>query len=186
MFNRIKILLKFSKMLSDLNSGSPEGMIQLTGQGAVADLESKFKKHYGYQYALSFSSATNAMTAVVDCLNIYDSEIITTPFNYYASMGGLMLFGNTSVFVDTFDDLTINPEQAEKAITKRTKALLAVDFAGNLHDTNEIRKLCDKYQMLYIADAAQSFGARCHEIPASSLADVLIVSLTTGKTLTAG
>jgi len=186
MLDRLKILLEFSKLIKDLKEGSSEAMIQLTGQGAIAQLETKFKKYYGYKYALTFSSATNAMTAVVDCLRIHNSEVITTPFNYYSSIGGLMLFGNKAIFVDTYADLTINPEQAEKAITSKSKAILAIDFAGNPHDTHEIRKLCDKYQLLYIADAAQSFGARCCDIPASSLADVLIVSMTTGKTLAAG
>lgn len=186
MFDRLKTLMEFSKLLTGLKNGASNAMIQQTGLGAVASLESKFEEYYGYKYGLSFSSATNAITAVVDCLNLVESEVITSPFNYYSSLGGLFQFRNTIVFVDTHDDLTISPEEAERAITKKTKAILAVDFAGNPHDMFGIRKLCDDYDLIYIADASQSFGAKCKNIPASSMADVLVVSLTTGKTLSAG
>jgi perosamine synthetase len=160
---------------------------QYTGGGVVAEFEKMLEEYYGKKYCLACSSATNAMTILIKELELIDSEVITSPFNWPSSLGGLLLFNNRVIFSDTKDDLTIDVKNIEKKITRRTKAILAVDFTGNPSDTIALRKICNKYNLFYIADAAQSLFARTKEnLPASALADFVIISFTSGKSLSLG
>lgn len=159
----------------------------LTGSGAIAELESKLRNHYGYRYCLATCSATNTLTAVAYVLNLENCEVITSPFNFGSSLGWSKLLKSKIVFADTNEySLNISPKSARNCISKKTKAIWAVDFGGYPHDMFSIRKLCDEYELLYVSDAAQSLGATIGGKPASSLADVVVTSFTVGKTVFGG
>lgn len=158
----------------------------LFGMGAVGELEAMFKSYYGVEYALCFSSATNALTAISLVLELGDSEVITSPFNYGGSLGGLDLVNAQLKFTDTNDYLSINPTSIESLITNKSKAVWSVDYGGYPVNQSEIRAICDKYGLWFISDAAQSLGALSNGLPASSLADVWVTSMTYGKTLYTG
>jgi perosamine synthetase len=163
------------------------GDFHLVGTGAVADLEEKLRQHYGMRYALCVSNATTGLLAVALALNLRRTEFITTPYTYGASLAGWLILGNCPVFADIDPQtLTLAPEAIPRCITPRTKAILAVDIFGNPADTRALRRVADEHGLWYIADAAQSLGARREGAPASSLADALVVSFTIGKTLCAG
>jgi perosamine synthetase len=120
-------------------------------------------------------------------LDLKGSEFITTPYTYGASLAGWLLLNNLPVFADIDPGtLTLDPDSIRWRITRRTKALLAVDIFGNPADAPAIRKLADEAGLWYVADAAQSFGAFRDGRPASSLADAFVVSFTTGKPIFAG
>ncbi len=97
------------------------------------------------------------------------------------------MLDNRPVFADVDPAmLTLDPVSARRHISRHTKALLAVDIYGNPADMRTLRRVADEHGLWYVADAAQSFGARRDGLPASSLADALVVSFTTGKALCAG
>ena len=159
----------------------------LTGSGAIAELESKLRNHYGYRYCLATCSATNTLTAVAYVLNLENCEVITSPFNFGSSLGWSKLLKSKIVFADTNEySLNISPKSARNCISKKTKAIWAVDFGGYPHDMFSIRELCDEHGLLYVSDAAQSLGATIGGKPASSLADVVVTSFTFGKTVFGG
>jgi dTDP-4-amino-4,6-dideoxygalactose transaminase len=81
---------------------------------------------------------------------------------------------------------TLDPVAVRAAITPEVKAILAVDLFGNPCDMQGLRDIADEFELWYIADAAQSFGAYRDRLPASSLADAIVVSFTIGKSLCAG
>lgn len=171
-----------------LNDCSTRDM-HLIGTGDIEQLEEKLKEFYRVKYALCFSNATNALTTAVFSLDIMDTEVITSPLNYGASVSGLLYLGNQLVFSDVDKEtntLCILPDTIEKRINGKTSALLAVDFGGVPHDMFRLRKICDTYGLKYIADASQSFGAFINNQPAGRLADIWVISFTTGKTLFAG
>ncbi len=160
---------------------------QLVGGGAVAELEAKLRRHYGMAYALCVSNATTGLLAVALALNLRGVDFVTTPYTYGASLAGWLLLGNRPLFADIdAQTLTLDREAVPRCITPRTKAILAVDIFGHPADMRALRRVADEHGLWYIADAAQSLGARRDGLPASSLADALVVSFTSGKTLCAG
>lgn len=171
-----------------LNDCSTRNM-HLIGTDAIAQLEKKLKEFYRVKYALCFANATNALATAAFALDIMDTEVITSPLNYGASVSGLLHLGNRLVFSDIdkeLNTLCILPDTIEKRITKKTSAVLAVDFGGVPHDMFRLKEICDTFGLKYIADASQSLGAFINNQPAGRLADVWVTSFTTGKTLFAG
>jgi dTDP-4-amino-4,6-dideoxygalactose transaminase len=159
----------------------------LLGTSAVGELERKLCDFYGAQYALCVSNATVGLWAIAKALDLVRAEFLTTPYTYGASLAGLMMLDNRVVFADIDPlTLTLDPESARRAITPTTKALLAVDILGNPSDMIALRDLADHYGLWYIADAAQSFGARRDGFAASAKADAWVVSFSAGKPLFAG
>lgn len=172
-----------------VGTGSTEAVqkMHLLGAGAVAELEGKLKRHYGMRHALCVSNATTGLLAIALALGLKRAEFITTPYTYGASLAGWLLLGNRPIFADIAPDtLTLDVESVRQVISTKTQALLAVDIYGIPSDTIALRKLADEYGLWYIADAAQSLGAHRDGLPASVLADALVVSFTAGKTVFAG
>jgi perosamine synthetase len=159
----------------------------LNGTGAIAQLEAKLAAHYGKKYALCSSNATTALLAIALALDLKNTAFITTPLTYGATLAGFLLLGYHPQFVelDLFTQ-TLCPEAVRRAITPNTKAILAVDLFGNPSDTKALREIADEFGLWYIADAAQSFGGSRSGLPASALADAIVVSFTVGKSLFAG
>ncbi|MFM7368476.1 MAG: DegT/DnrJ/EryC1/StrS family aminotransferase, partial [Sphaerospermopsis kisseleviana] len=159
----------------------------LAGAGAVFQLETKLKHHYNKKYALCVSNATTGLFAIALALNLKQEEFITTPYTYGASLAGFLLLENRPIFaeIDT-QTLTLNPESVRQQITPKTRAVLGVDIYGYPCNQVALRQIADEYGLWYIADAAQSLGAYREGIPASALADALVVSFTVGKTVFAG
>ncbi|MGH9773064.1 MAG: DegT/DnrJ/EryC1/StrS family aminotransferase [Candidatus Acidiferrales bacterium] len=159
----------------------------LAGAGAVAELERKLSELYGMRYALCVSNATTGLLATALALGLRNREFVTTPYTYGASLSGWLLLGNRPVFADIDPEtLTIDSDSAGRCFTQRVKAILASDIFGVPCDSIALRKLADRQGCWYIADAAQSFGARRDGFPASSLADALVLSFTAGKILDVG
>lgn len=159
----------------------------LFGSGAVAELEKKIAGYYGTEYALCVSNATTGLFAVALALGLKDTEFITSPYTYGGSLASWLMLGCQPVFADIDPlTLTLDAESAREHITKKTKAILAADILGNPSDAKALRKLADEFGLWYVADCAQSFGATREGFPASRLADALVISFTSGKTLFAG
>ena len=160
---------------------------QCGATGPVANLEYKLKNHYGMKHAVCVSNATTGLFALALAGNLQRSEFVTTPFTYGATLAGWLMLGGRPMFADIYPDtLTLDCDSVKRAITPRTKAVLAVDIFGIPSDTRALRRLADEYGIWYFADASQSLGATRDGLRASELADALVVSFTAGKTLFAG
>ncbi len=159
----------------------------LSGTGPVRELEEKLRSHYGMRYALATSNATTALLATALALDLREVEFVTTPLTYGGSLSAWLLLGNQPVFADIDPDtLTLDPRSVRRRITRKTRAILAVDLFGVPCDTKAMRELADELGMVYVADAAQSLGARIDDIPAGGAAHVVVTSFTAGKPLFAG
>jgi len=161
--------------------------MHLSGQGDVAELERKLARFYGVRYAILVANATLGLLAVAIALGLRRAEFVTTPWTYGASLSGWLLLENRPVFADVDPmTLTLDPEAVRTTITSSTRAILAVDTYGVPCDSEALRALADEYGLWYVADGAQSFGATRSGLPASALADAIVISFTVGKTLFAG
>lgn len=178
---------KIGDYLRSVVSSEAVAQEHLFGTGAVAKLERKIAAYYGMKHALCVANATTGLFAIALALNLKNAEFITTPYTYGASLASWLMLGNRAVFADIdAQTLTLNPEKIKNLIAKKTKAILTVDIFGNPSDISALRKIADNFGIPLIADCAQSLGAKRNDFPAGYLADALVVSFTSGKTLFAG
>ncbi|MCB0333327.1 MAG: DegT/DnrJ/EryC1/StrS family aminotransferase [Bdellovibrionales bacterium] len=126
----------------------------------VQDLEAKIARSCGCKHALGVSNGTDALVLVMKALGIGPGdEVITAPNSFLASASSIALAGATPVFSDVGEDMNLDPEELEKAITPRTKAIIAVHLTGRMARMNEIYDIAHSHQLQVIEDSAQSFGA---------------------------
>ena len=113
--------------------------------------------------------------------------MITTPITFAASANCVLYCGGKPVFADiNKETYNIDPECIEKCITERTKAIVAVDFTGQVVEIERIRDICDKHGLIFIEDAAHSLGTKYNGKAVGSLADMTEFSFHPVKTCTAG
>lgn len=127
----------------------------------VAEFEEKFAKFIGVKYAVATSSGTTALEVALRAHQIGPGdEVITTPFTFIASANSILYVGAKPVFVD-IDEATfeIDPDLIEKAITKKTKAIMPVHLYGNACDMTKIMAIAKKHKLAVIEDACQAHGA---------------------------
>ncbi len=167
--------------MSDTNA------IQLAGVGPVAALERKLREHFGMRYAACMPSGTTGLLACALVLGLRRAEFVTTPYTWGGTIGPWLWLGHQPRFAD-IEPLTLglDPSCARRAITTRTRAILAADIYGMPSDTEGLRRVADEHGVWYIADAAQGLGGLRNGRPASSLADLVVVSFTAGKLIDAG
>lgn len=124
----------------------------------VTGLEKKLKKYLGVKHLFFVSNGTVALEIAIKALNL-TGEIITTPFSYVATTSCIVWINCTPVFADIDPDtLCLDTSEISKAITKRTRAILATHVYGNPCDVDAIKKIAKKNKLKVIYDAAHCFG----------------------------
>jgi len=154
----------------------------------VDEFEKAVAKYCGVRYAVAVSSGTAALHAAYAVAGIGPGdEVITTPLTFAAATNGIVYCGGKPVFADIQEDtLNIDPKEIEKKITKKTKAIAPVDFAGHPSDYDEILKIAKKYKLLIIEDAAHALGSEYKGKKIGSFADMTILSFHPVKAITTG
>ena len=127
----------------------------------VKELESTLAEYVGVKHCVSVSSGTDSLMIALMAMGIAPGdEVITVPFTWISSTEVISLVGATPVFVDIdLDTFNMNPSLIEKAITPKTKAILAVNLFGQMADYTAINEIANKYNLPVLEDAAQSFGS---------------------------
>lgn len=136
--------------------------------------------------SLVVSSGTAALHCAYAAIGIQPGdEIITPPITFIATQATAALFGAKIVFADIqIDTGNIDPKAVEAAITPRTKAVVAVDYAGHPADLDELRAIADKHGIYLIEDAAHAIGSTYKDRPVGSIADITTFSFFPTKNLT--
>ncbi len=158
-------------------------------QGSVAEeLESAVASYCKTAHALAFNSGTAALhTALFAAGIIAGDEVITTPFSFVATANTILMQGAIPVFADIDENyFHITAESIEQKITPQTKAVLIVDLYGQAVDYDAIRKICDKHNLVLIADSCQALGAEYHGRKVGSIADITVFSLYATKNIMSG
>lgn len=134
----------------------------LTNQGPlVSQLEHELKTFLGVQSLHFVSNGTIALQISLNALGITEGDIITTPFSYVATTSSILWERCQPVFVDIDPDtLCIDASKIEKAITRNTKAIMAVHVFGYPCAVEEIEHIANKNNIKVIYDGAHAFGAR--------------------------
>ena len=160
----------------------------LTCGPKVTELENKLCDITGAKYASAVSNGTAALHVACMAAGIGPGdEVITTPLTFAASANCARYCGAKVVFADVNPNTyNIDPESIRKCITKRTKAVVAVDFTGQVVEAEAIRKICDEYNLIFIEDAAHSIGSKYENIAVGAIADITTFSFHPVKTVTSG
>ena len=157
----------------------------LTTGPLVEEFEAALEKVVGAP-CISVSSGTAALHCAYAAIGLQPGdEVITPPITFIATQATAAFFGAKIIFADIQPDTAnIDPQAVEAAITPRTKAIVAVDYAGHPADLDELRAIADKHRIYLIEDAAHSIGSIYKGRPVGSIADITTFSFFPTKNMT--
>ena len=132
------------------------------GMGRIVKLfEEKMSNSVGRKYAIAVNNGTSALEVLMRALNISENdEVIVPALSFIASANAVKLIGAKPIFVDVDKYMNIDTKKIKKAITKKTKLIMAVDLTGNPCNYGALIKISKKYNIKLIVDGAQSLGSR--------------------------
>lgn len=160
----------------------------LTTGPTIAEFEKEFAKKVGAKYAVAVSNGTAALHVACMAAGIGEGdEVITTPITFAASSNCVLYCGGTTVFAD-IDPVTYNidPEDVERKITDKTKAIIPVHYTGQPCDMDRIHEIAKKHNLLVIEDAAHALGASYKGKMVGSISDMTTFSFHPVKHITTG
>ncbi len=154
----------------------------------VRSLETAFKKKFKVKHAVTFNSASTALHGAIVALGIGPGdEVIVPPYTMSATPMAVLMNGAVPIFADINPDtFCIDAKSVERAITKRTKAILVVNLFGQTADFGKLLPLVGKYKLKIIEDNAQAAGALWRGRSAGTIGDIGVFSFNVHKTIQAG
>lgn len=162
----------------------------LTTGPKVTEFENKVKEYCNVKYACAVNSGTAALHLAVNALKLKSTdEVIVSCLSFVASSNAILYCGAKPIFCDIDQNtMNIDPYKIESLITKNTKAIIVVDFAGQPCDYHKIIPIVKKYNIVLIEDAAHSFGCQINSCPTKpkigSFADITTFSFHPVKNIT--
>ncbi len=154
----------------------------------VKQFEEDLKAYLGAPHVLALTSATAGLHLVLVALNLKPGdEVITTPMTFAATLNTIVLAGGKPVLVDV-EPGTYNMDvtRIEQAITKRTRAIMPVHFAGLPVDLDPLYDIAKKHNLRVIEDAAHAIGTEYKGMRIGSFGDVQVFSFHPNKNMTTG
>jgi dTDP-4-amino-4,6-dideoxygalactose transaminase len=154
----------------------------------VTEFEKSFAKFMKAKHAIAMNTGTAALHSSLVAAGVkHGDEVILPSFTFVATAEVVVMIGAKPVFVD-IDSLTytVSLKAIEKAITKKTKAIMPVDLYGLSADMQPIREIANKHGLKIIEDAAQAHGASYKGKPPGAFADAACWSFYGSKNMTTG
>jgi len=152
----------------------------------TARFEQEFAALCGARYAVGVNSGTDALVLALKCLGIGPGdEVITAPNSYLASASCIALAGAIPKFADVAEDLNLDPDAVERAITPRTRAIIPVHLTGKPARMKDLLAVAQAHKLEVIEDAAQAVGAKLDGQPVGAIGRVGCFSLHPLKNLNA-
>ena len=183
-------LFKIHSDKNDVNAVSriiKSGMNWATGDDVVF-FERELAKYVGVKYAVSFSSGTAALHAVLLALHIGPGdEVIVPSFTFISTANAVLFVGAKPVFAEIErETLGLNYKDVERKITKKTKAVIPVHIGGLGCRIEELSRLAEKHKLFLVEDAAESLGATIKGKKVGSFGCAGMISLCGPKIISTG
>ncbi len=159
------------------------------GTGPIVEkFENEFSKYKNSKYALSLNSCTSALHLSILSLGLKKGdEIITTPLTFCSTINSILMSNCKPILVDIRkDNFNINEELIEKKITKKTKAILLVHFAGMPCEMDKIKKIAKKYNLKIIEDCAHAIETEYKNKKTGTFGETGSFSFYANKNITTG
>lgn len=160
----------------------------LTTGPQVDAFEREFAAATGAREAVALSSGTAALHAALHVLDLGPGdEVIVPAMTFSATANAVLYVGATPVFADVdARTLLIDPQSVAERISPRTRAIIAVDYAGQPADYKELKSLCASHRIRLVSDACHALGATYDGEKVGSLADISTFSFHPAKHMTTG
>lgn len=160
----------------------------LTQGKFVSQFEQAVATFTGAQHAVAVTSGTAALHLALLALGIgKGDEVIVPSLTWVATANAVSFVGATPVFVDICPEtFTIDPHEVKKAISPRTRAIIAVHLFGLCADVDALLPLCTAHNLKLVEDAACALGSKYQGRPAGTLGDVGCFSFHPRKVITTG
>ncbi len=154
----------------------------------ISMFENLLRNYIGMKYCLLFNSGTSALHASLLAADIKPNDRIIVPsFTFIATTNSVLMANGTPTFADIEEETYgLDPKDVEKRITKTTKAVIPIHYAGLPCKIDEIQKISKKKKILLIEDAAESLGSTINNKMTGSYGDLSILSFAPNKILTTG
>jgi dTDP-4-amino-4,6-dideoxygalactose transaminase len=171
------------RVLAVLESGEWGGF-----NPAVKEFEAAFARRHQAKHCIAVTNGTQSLEAGLRVLGVGPGdEVIVPPYTFVATANAVRLTGATPVFVDIEPDTyNLDVEKVGAAISKKTKAVIPVHFAGLPVDMDELLLIAHQHELAVLEDAAHAHGATWQGQPMGVHGDIGSFSLQQSKNLTAG
>jgi dTDP-4-amino-4,6-dideoxygalactose transaminase len=158
------------------------------GTDAVARFTKDFSRYLGVRYGVAVNSGTSALEIAVAAAGIGPGdEIIVPSYSFYSTASAVLKARAMPVFVDVrLEDGCIDPTEVAKAVSKKTKAIIAVHLAGVPAPLDTLLEICNARGLILIEDAAQSVGSEWRGKKVGSFGAMACFSFQASKNLAAG
>lgn len=160
----------------------------ITTGAKTLEFERQFAEYIGVKYAIAVSSCTAALHLSLEAIRLQKGDEVLLPTTTFTATAEVVAhFGARPVFVD-IDPLTMNmdPIDAKRRITSRTRAMIPVHFAGQPCDMDSLHNLSDGHKLHVIEDAAHALPSAYKGHRVGTLSEITAFSFYATKTLTTG
>ena len=149
------------------------------------EFERSFAERVGRKYCVSVASATDALHFTLLAHNVGSGdEVLVTDFSWISSSACASMVGATPVFCDIdLETYHMSLDSIKRMYSDKVKAIVYPHLFGNMTDTTELQQFCQDKGILFIEDAAQSFGSSLNGVKAGSIGDCSIYSFNTNKVI---
>src|SRR3974390_3251091 len=118
-------------------------------------LELEWCDKFGVKYAVPVNSATSGLLAACMAIGVHSgNEVIVSPWTMSATAAAPAVLGAKIIFADIDVFFTLDPQSVEKAITKKTKAVIVTNLFGQAAQLKQLRAICDRREIFLIGDNA--------------------------------
>lgn len=154
----------------------------------IEEFENKLKEYVGVDYCLTLNSGTSALHASLLSYNLGNNDEILVPsFSFIATANSVLFVNAKPVFVDIEEDtFGIDSELISQKISKKSKAIIPMDYGGQSCKIHDIKEKSDNHNLILIEDAAESLGSKIKGRKVGSISDIAIFSFCGNKVLTTG
>ena len=154
----------------------------------TAEFEKKFAQHHDANYGVACANGSVAIEIALRAAGVgVGDEVIVPALTFIATVSAVLAVNAIPVMVDTiYNTQCVNPDEIERAITDRTKAIIPVHYGGFVCDMDRIIEIAQRHKLIVIADAAHAHGAIYKGKKLGSICDAATFSFQASKTMTAG
>ena len=185
---------KISMSAPDLDESDIRAVLEVLRSGRLAlgpkarEFEELIAEYIGVKYAVAVSSGTAGLHILVRTLEVGPGDEVLVPsFTFSASVNAILYERATPVFVDIEPETyNLDPDDLERKITKRTKAIMAVDIFGHPAEWDRILEIADKYNLKIIDDSCEALGAEYKGKKIGQFGDCACFAFYPNKQITTG
>lgn len=155
----------------------------------TTEFENKFASMLNVKHSVALSNCTVALHLAMKLLGIKDGdEVICPSLTFVATVNSIRYVNAIPVFADvkSYDDLTIDPEDIEKKITSKTKAIAVMHYGGFACDMDRIMAIADKHDLKVIEDACHGPLSEYHGRKLGTIGDIGCFSFFSNKNISTG